>query len=246
MAYVWRGNIGLRRHAFAALSSGYSSKVLGYSPIAYWPLWETSGPTAQCLVNAAQNGTYAGVTLADTAGPDGNLCPFFDGANDYVNIYTAPFDTAFNGAEGTVALWVKVFNVGVWTDGSQRRGIYLAVDANNYISIFRSTVNNELAWFYKAGGTFEVNTVSTSDTAWMHVAITWSKTADEVRYYRNGASAGSTDTGLGVWAGNFNPSWATIGAGSTGPIHPWYGWLAHCAVWDSALTPTQIADLAAV
>ena len=49
----------------AAPGASYVSKVLSYSPIAYWALDEASG-AAVCRVNAAQNGTHTAVTLGQT------------------------------------------------------------------------------------------------------------------------------------------------------------------------------------
>ena len=60
-------------------------KVLDYRPIAYWPQWESAGSAARCLVNTAQNGAYTGVTLGQPGAVDGDLCPYYDGANDYTN-----------------------------------------------------------------------------------------------------------------------------------------------------------------
>lgn len=238
----------------------YYRKVLYYRPIAYWPLWETSGMVARCLVNTAQNGTYTGVTLGQAGIGDGNTCPLFDGANDYCDIYTAAFKDAFalyndptgllDESEGTVMVWAKVANAGVWTDGADRFLLQLAVDANNRLLCAKTITNNRLFLKYAAGGAFEDQAINGMTTIeWMCLGMTWSKSAGangEVKHFLNGVQQGATDTALGVWVGNLAAAATTIGASSTGPAEPWHGWLAHCAVWDTPLTPTQIADLAVV
>ncbi|GAI14148.1 unnamed protein product, partial [marine sediment metagenome] len=91
----WRQNFFIGAGGVLA----YDDKVLGMDPIAYWPLSETSGLVANCLVNPAQNGVYTGVTLGQPGIGDGNTAPYFDGTNDYVDVLTAAFIAAYNGSE---------------------------------------------------------------------------------------------------------------------------------------------------
>ena len=227
--------------------ASYANKVLSYSPIAYWPLNEATGAVATDYSGNGYNGAYVTVTLGQTGIGDGNTCPLFDGTNDYVNIYSAGLAGAFSGVTGTLMIWEKMFNVGVWTDGNTRYAVRLAVDTNNQITINRTTTNNQNSCLYEANNTQEKRTKEgLSDTGWVHYAITWSKTAEEVRVYYGGVQEGVTMTTLGVWAGALHSLSVIIGDGTTTLDNHWYGWLAHCAVWDSVLTPAQIADLAAV
>jgi len=227
----------------------YASRVLALSPIAYWPLYEASGTTAACLVNSAQNGTYNSDVSGWPPGTgigDGNTAPFFDGTNDLVNIYSATLAGVFNGAEGSIHAWMKVANAGAWTDGSNRTITYPYADAANYIRIIKSSVDNTLYWRYEAGDVIETSVGTCSDTGWITNAITWSKTADEVRTYINGTPE-DTLTTLGVWAGSLVSSHVAIGS-TYGTIlnSLWHGWIAHVGYWDRPLTPAEIADLAVV
>ena len=240
--------------------AGYSAKVLGYSPIAYWPLWEASGDVAECLVNSAQNGAYTGVTLGQPGIGDGRTAPFFDGVTDYVNIYSIAFRDAFalyndptgllDESEGTVMIWAKVNAVGMWTDGADRFAFRLEADDNNYVFCAKTITNNRLFFRYIAGGVAESQNIGgLTTTDWMCLGMTWSKSAGvdgEARYFLDGVQQGTTDTGLGVWAGNLNATETVIGATSTAPTVLWHGWLAHCAIWDTPLTPASMADLAVV
>lgn len=231
------------------VGGAYIGKVLSYSPIAYWPLNETSGTTAVCQVNTAQNGTYARNVSTMGTGTgigDGNTAPAFDGTNDCVNIYTATFIGAFDGTEGTLALWVKVNGSGVWSDGVERYVARLRADTNNYVRNQKHTAQGDWRWIYKAGGSIEAQTPTLSSTAWFHAAITWSDSADQVKYYIDGTQSGSTDTSVGTWVGSLGSTTTVIGSSMSTPSDVWHGYLAHVAVWTSALTQPQLAALATV
>jgi len=227
----------------------YYQRVLATDPFAYWMLDEKSGAVAYDLVSGrvagAQNGAHTGVTLWQDGIGDGRTCPLYDGANDYTNIYTAAFAGAFPGAEGSVAIWVQVSGAGVWTDGNEHRLVTMLANNDNFILIRKATTNNTLQWIYKAGTASKFFSVGGySSTDWFHTVLTWSKSADEANIYYNGSSAAATQNGLGVWAGALNPVYTVIGSTDTVPSSVWSGYLAHVALWNSALTPAQVASLA--
>lgn len=227
-------------------AGGYSAKVLGYSPIAYWPLWEASGSVAECLVNPLQNGAYTGVTLGQEGIGDGNTCPLFDGLTDFVDIWTATFRNAFSGTEGTAMIWAKVFNVGVWTDGQWRALLNLRADANNTLWFVSTDTNNRLRFRYTAASAIrnrDRDGMTTTD--WMVLAITWSVLANEVKFYFNGVQEGAISTS-GVWVGLLDNTRTLIGGHSTTPTNPWHGWLGHCIAFDRALPQPTVLDLATV
>lgn len=231
----------------------YYEKVLGYGPIVYWPLWETAGAVADNLgtLGAAADGTYVGVTLNNAIGPDGvNGCPFFDGANDFVNIFSAAFNAAFNGATGTVVIWARVNAAAVWADGAQRYAFHIYDDATNYYKVQKVGAASTIQFQGVAGGGNATTNVNPfSDTAWFHIAITWSDgaNADQFISYINGVQQGGASPNLNIWAGGGLSNIRTlIGAQITTPSLVWHGWLAHCAVWTSVLTPAQILDIATI
>jgi hypothetical protein len=212
-------------------------------PISYLPLWEPSGIVANDISGNARHGAYTGVTLGQTGISDGRTSPLFDGINDYTNIYSASLAGAFNGAEGTVVLW-GFLPAGVWIDSQTRVFVGIRVDANNLVIINRTSTNNQLLLRYVAGGTISGGTITFSSTTWFHMAITWSKSADQMIRYINGAQTGATSTGLGVWAGALSSTQCTLGALNTVPQQILSGNLAHAAIWNKALSPAQIARLA--
>lgn len=235
--------IGSRR---AVLSAGetYADKVLGMAPIAYWPLWEASGTTAYCLANTAQNGTHGGVTLGSKGIGDGNICPSWDGSNDYVDVYSTTYRDAFNGAEGSISMWAKVNAAGVWLDGDDRYFLQHYGGATDYIFIRKDSGNNAMTFYYYANSTDEsyVHTIST--VAWFHIGMRWSKTSDEVKYYIDGATVGTPDATLGTWGGTLTSTNTCIGANNNSGNTPFHGYLAHVAIFDSALSDGKFAGLA--
>lgn len=232
------------------LPPNYFHKLRDMRPanqLVYFPQWEGAGAVSFDQYNA-WNGAYVGVTLRQTGIGDGETCPLFDGVNDYNNIWTAGLQGAFNGAEGTCLAWARVFNAGVWTDGTPRYALQLRVNANNRIIMQRSVVNNRLSWFYIAGGVVEqIDLNGLNTTGWFHIALTWSASTGtgEARAYYNGVQTGLTQVALGAWAGNVANGRVNIGCDDTaGPTNAWHGYLAHAAVLDTPLTPDEIAWLA--
>lgn len=218
--------------------------------LAFFPLNEGSGsniidvsrpqPSSYSITNG-----YAGVTWGGTLSPTGEPVPLWDGTSDYGNIYTAALAAAFNGAEGTIALWAKVSAAGVWTDGTTRRLINIRVNISNALSMSKSSVSGTISWAYAAGGIpLTIAAGSQSSLGWFHVALTWDKAADQFKAYLNGQQSGSTVTGLGIWAGALTATECAIGAFNTIPNNVHSGYLSNVYISSKALTQPQIASLA--
>ena len=234
----------------------YMQRVLATDPIAYWPLDERQGNVAYDVGRNEFHGAYTGVTLGQPGTGDGRTAPFYDGENDLTNIYTVSFRDAFGlyndpagggSSEGTMMVWAKVNDVGVWTDAVNRYLLNLYVDSANQIYLRKTNANNQLYWHYEAGNIVEnqgIGGVTTID--WFTLGITWSKSSGEVRYYYNGVQQGATEVTLGVWVGNLSATRTIIGARDTAPSYPWHGWLGHCVVWGYARTPAQMLSLSVV
>ena len=234
----------------SANALAYTNKVVALSPIAYWPMAETSGTTMLDASGNSRDGAYKGSgepLLGQIGIGDGRNAPLFDGTDDFANAFSVSLQGAFSGVAGTIAQWAKVSAVGVWTDGTTRRSLQFQVDANNLVRFGRGTVNNQFVGAYTAAGTTKSVVVTTAaPVGWVHWAITWDAGADEVKVYMAGAQTGTTQTGLGIWAGSLATTTTAIGANSTSGANPWAGYVAHTAVWTSALNATQILSLATV
>lgn len=247
-----RPSLGDDNHLYWDYNASYINKVLGYSPIAYWPMNETSGLTAIDKSGNGYDGTYTGVTLGQTGIGDGNTCPLFDGANDFVDIYSAGLAGAFNKAEGSALIWAKMFDVGVWSDATARYAMMLQADASNNVNPWRRHGNNdELRSQYRAAGAVESLTslAFTGELDWMLFGITWSKSAGangEVKHYMNDAKVGATNTNLGIWVGALAATTTVIGSLNNTPAGLFHGWLAQAMIFDTPLALADIQDIYSV
>jgi alkaline phosphatase len=230
----------------------YVSNVLATDPIAYWILGEGVGTVAYDEItdpthlDINQSGDHSNVTLGQPGIGDGNTCPLYDGATSRTNVYTATLNGNFDGAEGTALIWVKVANLGVWTDGTIRAALKLHVNNDNQITMYRDGNNNNFELIYEAGTVIRnLDIGGLTSVDWLVFAISWSATADEVRFFMDGVQQGAALNGLGVWAGNLNVDRTNIGCLQAN-TQVWSGYEAHCILWDSAIAPTTIALLSSV
>jgi hypothetical protein len=226
----------------------YTHKVKALAPFAYWPLADSGGSVAVDASGNGRDGVYTSTTLGVTGIGDGRTAAAFDGTASRVNVYSASLDAAFNNAEFTIAGWFQVSAAGDWTDATNRVAMHLGVDTtNNYTRILKSSTSNLLVPSCVAGGTSDfVNVSSFSPTAWFHVALTRSVAADQLKVYVNGAQSGTTQTGMGTWAGALSNTRCVLGAQQTTPSLLWKGNIAHAAVWARPLTAAEVASLAVV
>jgi hypothetical protein len=221
--------------------SKYINKILstfGSSLIGYWPLNEHSGSVALDWSGNNRHGSYTGVDLAQAGIGDRQASPYFDGVNDYVNLYSAGLVSAFNGAEGTLLLWGKVFS---WaTIAATQYLARLAVDTNNLIYLRRSTTDNRLIFTYTATTSKTVNIDGITTPNFFSMGCTWSKSADKFIGYFAGAQAGTPQTGLGTWSGSLAAASTALGVFSTSPTGNWKGWLAHAALLNRPATAAEM------
>jgi hypothetical protein len=230
----------------------YAGKILATGPIAYWPLNETAGAVAVNYgsLGTDANGAYTGVDLANALGPDGkNYAPWFDGTNDYCDIYTATFIGGFDKTLGSYSVWIKPTDVGVWSD-TTLRGILVNqyITASNLIQITKpSGVANDdkIIFTYQQGANIKtVLTPAQNGTDWIHLGLTWTIAGDELKAYLNGVQTGLTQTGLIAPTNPHNI--ALIGAGTTTPTNVWNGWLAHITIWNRVLSPAEMLKMGTV
>ena len=223
----------------------YIDKVLGYSPIAYWPLNEAAGVVATELVNG-WDGATTGATVGQPGIGDGGTSYLFDGANDFVNIWSAGLSAAWDGDEFTMMAWVQMFNVGVWTDGILRNAMRIRADANNYSALVKDDDNNQLLWNSRVGANSNnITEAGHAEVTWLCMLATHSDSAGvgEHTAFLNGAQVGAPSVPTNVWVGALDNGTTLIGAESDVPVRLWNGYIAHCAIWDRPLTAPEIVDL---
>lgn len=211
--------------------------------IGEWPLWETLGTTAYDRSGKEEHGTYFAATLGQP-GLGSSPAPLFDGLTSNVQLPQALLTANFNGARGSIAGWLKVKDAGVLTDATTRRAITIRVNSANTAHIRRTSANNTFAVDYIAGSVTKSIAFTSASLDWIHVCLTWDKAADQMKGYVNGVQVGTTQTGLGTWAGALG---SCIIGGQTGGASPstiWSGSLARWKVWDVALTAAEVAEAA--
>lgn len=226
----------------------YSDKLLAIAPanlLAYWMLAEPSGSVATDSSGNARDGAYSNVTLGQTGVGDGRTAALFNGTSSVCNIYSAGLAGVFNGQEGTLALWFK--GPGSWVNDF-KQFTTLQVDGSNRIQCYRyiQTTNN-IGFAYRAGAAQkDIAFLDVPISTYIHIALTWSKTANEFKGYMNGVQTGGTQTGLGTWVGSLGATATNLGAATNAPTLPCPGTLAHAALWSVPLSAGQIASLAVV
>lgn len=223
----------------------YANYIASLGAFALWPLSETTGTNADDPIGGF-DGTYAaGITLHAATFPDSSPAPLFDATDDVIAIPSVSLDTPFDGAIGTMAGWVKVRTSSVWTDATSRIVLSMGVDANNRIYFNKTAANNRFDMFYAAGGTSkQIANTSYSPSRWFHAAITWSKSADQVKFYLDGVQVGSTLTGLGVWAGTLANGFTAVGNFTqSGGAFFWDGYIKYPFVANRVFSAAEIASL---
>lgn len=226
----------------------YYKKVLatrGSNIAAYWPLWDVAGSAVITDVSPqANNGAPGAGAKAPTFGAagigDGKTAMSFDGG-DYGDLFSAALASDFSGTEGTISVWVKNSN---WAAVNVQRICVFARDANNIIRIYKNNANALLYQYFSNSVNDNVSQGGVTSTGWLHVAMTWSASADQLKAYLSGSQAGATQSTLGAFGGAITSAY--VGANDTTPTLPWNGSLAHLAVWNVPLTPGEIAKLAVV
>lgn len=223
-------------HASGALAAA----ILALSPIAYWKLDETSGTTAinYGSLGAAANGTYSGVTLNQIDAPGGTRAGLWDGVNDYTNIYSAALSAAFSGQIGTVLLFVKPYNVGVLTDGAERRLIEIYASASGRMLLRKLTTNNTLQYLRISASTKSVTKSDYASTDWALMASTYSTASDELKAYYNNSQEGATQSSIGAFGGS--TTHAVIGSNYLAASERWYGYICHVVLFTSVLSLANI------
>lgn len=189
------------------------------------------------------DGVYTGATLGSTAQPPkiGGFAPLFDGVNDFSNVHSAGLASDFSPTAGSIFMWMKVNDAGVWTDGVSRYGIRIYRNSDEDVKILRGA-NNELATHYRAGGVNEIVTKSgMTTTDWFLATVTWTDPGN-VSFYIDGVSAATPQAIENSWTGS-DPIIHVIGAGNTSALSPWRGYLAHVILLNRVATTTEIANV---
>lgn len=213
---------------------------MSYSPAGYWPLDEATGTIAYDVSGNGNHGVYNGSPLLGSRPPPPGMKSFcdFDGANDYVrvasgvaldyiNLWTilaiAMFDTT-SGSEPTIA--AKDYNgttvpytleANAGTTGSPTKIMTAEYSAGwRYVA---QNGNFSTGTYYVVAGVYDGTTMS----LYLDGALDNSGTRATIGTGGSGFTIGGRfDTG--VW----------------GTSYKFDGAIGHVALWNAALTATQI------
>lgn len=221
----------------------YTNKVKALRPIAYWPLAEPAGAVVVDASGNGRNGTYTSVTLGAIGIGDGRTAATFNGTTSLANVFSTSLQSAMSFTEGSVTAWFKVSGSGVYTDATARRIIHLRNTANTeFISLARTTTNNqfELRINGNGGATQQIVNLTTSALGWVMLGFTWSATGSQCVGYINGVQAGTAGAPV-AWGAAMTAAWISS---VNGAAQIWSGTIAHVALWNTALSSSNMVQLA--
>jgi hypothetical protein len=226
-----------------AVGPSIIDNILSTGPVAYYPMNETSGTAAVNAEGTAnRNGTYQGATLGQFKAPF--TCPFFDGINDFLRLDESVMAAPINKNLGSMAGWARVYDAGVWSDETWRYLWNLEYISNaNTIRLAKpgDLATQDRIYSLLRQGTNIASTTSNAltTTGWIHIGLTWDVLVqDELKLFVQGGQEGGTQTGLVTPSGSL--TYCAIGAKDYTPINTWHGWLAHWAIWDYVLAPSEM------
>lgn len=217
----------------------YRARVLATNPIRYNPLEEGAGLNIVDVAGNNHTGLYIGVTWDGTLSPTGEQSPRFDGTNDYVNVFSSLWSSAFNFEEGCLLVWFKVFNSGVWTDATTRRILDINRNNDNHLIMSKTGASNQIGMLRRANTVAPLHTINgLSSVDWMSIIFSWSVAANESKSYINGVhqftQTCGASTGSGLAAHYY-------GSSSVGPTNPCNGYLSNIAFWDTPVNADILA-----
>ena len=186
----------------------YADKLVSlFGATEVWRLVDIeSGTAVPAHTTSARNGTSSGLTLQDGGSPvsyDTLAAPRFNAATpSYCNISSASIISAFNTGVHSVGIWAKIQSA-QWTDGVQRMAFVHARDSGNLSHLTKAASSNTVNLFFR--GSFVTDQIGVGSLSlanqWFHFGYTVDTGADQLKAYLNGVQIGTTQTGIGAWAG---------------------------------------------
>ena len=201
--------------------------------ISVWELDETSGATATDE-HGTNNGTNFGATINQTGIID-KAYDYTGGTTERVELTTGLFE---GNAESSVSVWFKVDNtsgtkgiVTQWYDGTVNKRSVLIRLSNASLQFYTYTTS-------QVGGTYY--TVSTA--TWYHVVCVYN--GSTMRIYVDGTLDGTSFSQTGnLGAGTDHVGYVGNYYTATATTLSHDGLIDQVAIWDRALTQTDVDDL---
>src|ERR1039458_3012785 len=202
----------------------YDSLIVADGPLGFWPLNESSGTTATDVTGNGHNGTYTGgFTLGQAGIGDGETAASFNGSTGYVTV-----------PDASALRLVPPFSIESWVYpsswGNYPMIVTKAVAISDSFEFRLHAGTGKLAYY---GGTDSRTVATVPKSVWSYVVAAYD--GINIRLYINGVLSATTPW-TGTPAASTDP--LRIGARSDGYYFP--GKIAKPAVYNYALTPTQI------
>ena len=228
----------LTNHLTVITPSGYGALVIVDGPLAYWPLNEISGTTADD-VWGTHDATYGGGYSLNQPGPlPGTTGVAFDGSSGSYAL--APYAAELNPAIFSVEAWVNpaLDNTGTTLTCPLSCGAF--GNPRSGWLIYQAAAGWNFRTYHGADQSAAANIVGTTTPAsgsWTYLAATWDGTT--AQFYVNGVLEGSqvpttTPTYQPGTSGGF-----CIGA-RTDNAFGWSGTASEVAFYNHVLTPAEI------
>jgi len=220
----------LQNEGRLSFSWEYARQQAGQTPLAYWPLDETTGTTAGDVIgnhHCTNHGATVGQAGVSLRGYD-----FEESAKTYLNCGSG---LPISGSTTTIAAWIKPESFRAGTGANSRNVIF--IDSNNSI-IFTLQDSGKLTLLLNNGSsykTFQSQTAVPLDE-WSHVAAAMDGT--RATLYVNGQSVASA-----AWSRDF-VLLGDISLGGAKANRNFDGLMDDVRVYDRGLTGAEVNNLA--
>lgn len=207
----------------------YVDEVLNDSPVLYWRLGESSGPTAEDATANNRDGTYTGCTFSQAGAlvGDADTGVLFDGVDDRVQRVDEP--ALDLGDTFTMEAWVKRASIGA-IHAIMGKGI------GTYLLRFNS--DDTLHLLQSQTADIVGSTITITDTsAWHHVVGT--KAGAAVFLYIDGADVTGTVSNA-TCADSGTEFRVGCDTGGGVPETHFHGSIDEAALYPTALSPARV------
>ena len=240
---------GLLTLGFGGGSLSYAEQIeslFGSNIIGYWKFDELSGTDAIDSSSQGNDGVYSGATLNSVSMPSkiGGVAPRFDGVNDFVNLVSSGVSSDFDGDEGTLILWMKMYEEGDWSGGFKIFSSFASAGLTNHLYIGKQSSVKILYILRKANSAQQQATSATLTlgTDWFMLGTTWSDTDDKLKIFVNGVQSGSIATGLASWSSP-PTTISVIGSYNAIPEYSMNGYMGQNLLLNRAATPEEMLSV---
>jgi hypothetical protein len=215
----------------------YNELILSDSPVLFWPLASDGSD----ISGNSYDGTLQNSPTFDTTDPFGDGCIVLNGTNQHVlrDTSTGPDTEIPSGAEAFTQ--EIIFRHDDAVIAASDALFYLGSgNATNYTNNgMHSLASGEMRAFFVSGGSeLDSSSFNLSGQTWYYGGVTFNGTDRTMFVGRNGSYSSVSDTP--AFTPNVTKKWAQAGAIRGGASIPWKGRLCKRAVYDYALSPSDI------